>query len=894
MAQGLYIFLYFIEASQQGDTKYFEVLRSTMNERSKGDMKTKREELSFAFGPQFDLITDAWSNDTEALSLIVPTEEIIKEASAYVIHPTLIDACFQTILLLSSQAGKFVPQKITRVTILQKITCIEQFYAHTKMVGSEKTPTYNITLMDRYARPLIIIEKLIFAEISANKPKMIFENVSFTFGWEASTSETPTTSQDNVWLILRDQSKYADRFSQCLSAKENVHFVDLQDSSEKTREEFSEVLDGILGKIESEEKLLVMNFWPVDGSNFDTETQNFNETHALAFESCLSISQEIIKREISTKSVQLVFVTSGVVTIPQPDRYPSLDITNSFPWSATVLGFRRTFSEEITAINASVVDLPSSPNDDDFQSLAEETRKTRMEEEIVYRNGLRYVNRFKKLSVCERKFTKQEAPVTKDGVQKPFKLASISGQWFLQKTTEERMNGRIKIDIHFACPVLQKPWHDLKSNDRVAIAGNVCDSQNKPQDSFVLGICKIDDLGSYVDAEKCTFTQIENSITAQQAVTLGFPLVMSYHILINLINDAPGKNVLMYHENEQICCIFACVALSLGVKVVCLVKDGSSREQMKKMYDLVVLTTDEIARAELDAANSVEFDAVCLLSDNSAYLYRQVVKHLRPGAAVITLCGDENVKFNPFVHGKSLQCVMTNLESIIESSKNFEKLLLSCYSLLKSKSLFERLLMIPQNMSSVYDVMNNECKDRASEKQREIGLSIVSMKPDSIPEAAAFYSLPLDASGLKDDRTYLVIGGVRGFGFEVAKWMVKNGAKTIMCTARSAPSEEKRAEVQRLERETGSQILLRQADVTSWKDMNVIKNELESLPAVAGIVFTAMVLGDQLLINADYETCKKVVQTKVKGTIFITIIRTILKCCQNLKIGKYNVLWHHF
>jgi NAD(P)-dependent dehydrogenase (short-subunit alcohol dehydrogenase family) len=143
------------------------------------------------------------------------------------------------------------------------------------------------------------------------------------------------------------------------------------------------------------------------------------------------------------------------------------------------------------------------------------------------------------------------------------------------------------------------------------------------------------------------------------------------------------------------------------------------------------------------------------------------------------------------------------------------------------------------------------------------------LKPKHTPEKAVFYSLPLDASGLKDDRTYLVIGGVRGFGFEVAKWMVENGEKTVICTARSAPSEEKKADVQRLQRETGSHILLRQANVTSWKDMNVIKEELDRLPAVAGIVFTAMVLEDQLLKDADMKTCKKVVETKVKGVFWI-------------------------
>jgi hypothetical protein len=490
-----------------------------------------------------------------------------------------------------------------------------------------------------------------------------------------------------------------------------------------------------------------------------------------------------------------------------------------------------------------------------------------MEEEIVYRDGLRYVNRFNKLTSGEKQIiTKEESPLTKEGAQRPFKVTSMSDQLFLQKTSKKQINGRTKIDVHFACPVLQKPWCDLKKNDRITFVGKFLDSQNEPENRFVLGVCKTDDLGSYVDEEKSSITNLEANTNPQQAVVLGFPLQMSYYILTNLVEDAPEKNVLIYHEREEISSLFACVALSLDVKIVCLTNDRASKERLRKMYDLLVVTVEEIARAEVNAANLAQFDAVCLLSDCSEYVYRQIVNHLKPDGSVIILHEDKNLHFNPFAQGKNIRCVVTNLPNITEGSENFEKLFSSCYFHLKSKGLLERLLNIPLRVSSIYDVMNNGNNNQPSESEKaEIGLSTVSFKPDNTPEKVAFYSLPLDANGLKDDRTYLVIGGVRGFGFEVAKWMVENGAKTVVCTARSPPSEEKKVEVQRLEQETGSQILLRQADVTSWKDMNVIKDELESLPAVAGIVFTAMVLADQLLINADLETCKKVVQTKVKG-----------------------------
>ncbi|CAB4020054.1 Phthiocerol synthesis polyketide synthase type I, partial [Paramuricea clavata] len=859
------------ESSQQGTPKDFEDYKCAMTKWSKNDLKTEREKLGFAFGPQFDLITDAWSNGTEVLALICPTEEINKEASAYVIHPSVIDASLQTMLLFKDNERKFVPQKITHITIVGKPTCIEQFYAHAKIIESDKTPNFNITLMDRNAKPVMIFEKFIVAEISAEKTKVTFENTSFTFGWEKLTPETPATSQGNVWLLLRDQSKFAERFSQNIPAGESVHFVDIQDTSNKTCDIFSEVLEEVLRKMKSNEKLLVINFWPVDASKFNADTCNFDASHGLAFESCLSISQEIIKREAFAKIIQLVFVTSGLVIIPQPDRNPTIVNSNAFPWSASVFGFRRTFSEEITAPNASVVDLPNNPSDNDFYTMVEDVRKTTIEEEIVYRDGIRYVNRFRKLHLDGGKFTKEESPLTKDGAQKPFKMTKMRAQWFLQKTSNKRIKGKMKIEVYFACPILQKPWLDLKLNDRVTFAGKFCNGYKEQQNCFVVGVCKIDDLGNYVDGEKCCFTEIEDNVTAQQAASLSFPLAMSYHILTNLLSNMQGKKVFIHHRREEICCIFACVAMSLDINVVCLVKDGSSKDRIKKFGDIVLITADEMARSESNGTSSLSLDAVCLLSDTSTHVSRQIMKHLKPGAYVVTVHGEENVRFNPFIHDKDVQCIMTSLEDITDNSKNFSKLLGPCCSVLKSRSFFERISKIPQLASNIYDVTNDKSKNINSplEREKKICLYTVSLKPKDTPDKVSFYSLPLDGNGLKDDRTYLVIGGVRGFGFEVAKWMVKNGAKTVMCTARSAASKERKADVQRLQQDTGSQILLRQADVTSWKDMNIIKEELEHLPAVAGIVFTAMVLADQLLKDADLKTCKKVAETKMKGSVIL-------------------------
>ncbi|XP_028415494.1 uncharacterized protein LOC114538524 [Dendronephthya gigantea] len=862
------------EASPEENLYAIEVLKSAMEEWSKADVQKVREDVGFAFGPRFDLISQGWSNGSEALSLIIPTEEIIN-SSAYVMHPCVIDACLQTTLLLKSIAGKYVPKEITNITILRNSRCTQQFYAQAKIVSSGKTPTYNITLMDQYGQAVMIIEKFITVEILLDKEEVTFDNATFTFGWQQMATGSLRGGQDYIWLILRDQSEFAERFTQHIPQCDSVHFFDAHDTSDKCRDAFSHALDELLGKIKGNEKWRVINFWPVDASKFDADANNFGIVHSLAFESCLSISQEILKREALLENIHLTFVTSGVVSIPDYHQTP----TSTFPWSASVLGFRRTFSQEIAVPAASVIDLPAKPTDEDFHAMLQEFENTVLEEEIAFRNGVRYVNRIKTFDPGETKITKRESPFYKDGTRKQVTMANISGQLFLQKGAEW-VTEKMQIEIHSVCPILHERWENLRMNDRVSISGKVCNGHKENHGSFVVGVCKVSDLGSFVAAEKCSFTEMNVDFTAQQAASIGFPMAMSYHIIANILRDLEGEiNVLFYHQNEVVCFIFACVAASMDKKVVCLVENKSSKNRIKQFGKLLVITKEEITRSvQMDVCLG-ELDAVCLLSRIGTYVTRQIVKHLKPKGTVIssTLNGVKTVTLNPWIHMNDVRFILTSLQNITENSGNFSELLHSCCSVLKSKGLWKNLLSIPQEASSIYEVTvfrdesNKQCIEKASdvESKKEFGLKTVSLKPTTIPDQVDFYSLPLDDNGLKKDRTYLVIGGVRGFGFEVARWMVENGAKTVVCTARSAPSEEKIAEVQRLEKKTASRIILRQADVTSWKEMDVIKSELERLPSVAGIVFTAMVLVDQLLIKADLKTCRKVVGTKIQGSVIL-------------------------
>jgi len=58
-----------------------------------------------------------------------------------------------------------------------------------------------------------------------------------------------------------------------------------------------------------------------------------------------------------------------------------------------------------------------------------------------------------------------------------------------------------------------------------------------------------------------------------------------------------------------------------------------------------------------------------------------------------------------------------------------------------------------------------------------------------------------------------------------------------------------------------------QVDISNQKQMLTFKDQLQSLPSVAGIVHTAMVLRDQFIKDLTFQSFSEVMAPKVKGKI---------------------------
>ncbi len=124
---------------------------------------------------------------------------------------------------------------------------------------------------------------------------------------------------------------------------------------------------------------------------------------------------------------------------------------------------------------------------------------------------------------------------------------------------------------------------------------------------------------------------------------------------------------------------------------------------------------------------------------------------------------------------------------------------------------------------------------------------------------------PLIQGRLREDRTYLVTGGLGGIGCAVASWLADHSAGAIVLNGRRAPDAAAEATIGTL-RKHGVKVQVELADVTDTNALNRMLARIEeTLPPLGGVIHSVGVLSDGALANQSWERFEQVLWPKVLG-----------------------------
>ncbi|XP_060027688.1 fatty acid synthase [Erinaceus europaeus] len=129
-------------------------------------------------------------------------------------------------------------------------------------------------------------------------------------------------------------------------------------------------------------------------------------------------------------------------------------------------------------------------------------------------------------------------------------------------------------------------------------------------------------------------------------------------------------------------------------------------------------------------------------------------------------------------------------------------------------------------------------------------------------------------------KSYIVAGGLGGFGLELAHWLVQRGAQKLVLTSRSGIRTGYQAKQVREWRRQGVHVLLSTSNASSLDGARALIAEAKQLGPVGGVFNLAMVLRDAMLENQTPELFQDVSKPKYSGTL--NLDRVTREACPEL------------
>ncbi|MBQ7585550.1 MAG: SDR family NAD(P)-dependent oxidoreductase, partial [Desulfovibrionaceae bacterium] len=607
-------------------------------------------------------------------------------------------------------------------------------------------------------------------------------------------------------------------------------------------------------------------FWDEFWSNFkDNKTPIL---WPLSANSSLEVTSELLKcvqayhkAEIPTASLYLL--TFGAFVVGQD----SLGSESG----AAALGMARVIQNEMPSLKLKIIDLPLELDDETRLALRGELNSESKENEVALRGSARFIPRtaeIKEISAKPWENLKLEIldpghleslswipePKPNPGPDEVVVEMQACGlnfrdvMWAMNLLPEEALEQGFSgpgLGIEGAGIIKQvgSKVTDLKVGARVVCFGPNCFRQ------LVL-----------TKAKACAL--IPANLSFAEAATIPVTFFTAYYALKHLANLARGERLLIHGAAGGVGLAALALAEVLGVEVYATAGSVLKRELLANLgvthiYDSRSLSfKDEILR-------DTQGEGVdCVLNSLAGEALTASLQLLRPFGRFLELgksdfYADSPLRLKPFANNISYFGIDVD-QLMLQRADLAHKLLAELMEMFEAK----RLRPLP---CQVMEAEAYESAFRLMQKSRHVGKIVL------LPPKTKSLEKELDSSPyieVKKEASYLISGGLAGFGLATAEELVKRGATHLILVSRSGENANNHAGIEKLRKK--AEVATLACDIS---DLELLKASLaklsSSLPPIKGVIHAAANLRDSMLINLTLEDLKASLTPKIEGALVL-------------------------
>ena len=147
---------------------------------------------------------------------------------------------------------------------------------------------------------------------------------------------------------------------------------------------------------------------------------------------------------------------------------------------------------------------------------------------------------------------------------------------------------------------------------------------------------------------------------------------------------------------------------------------------------------------------------------------------------------------------------------------------------------------------TVFGISELEKALRIMQTGKHLGKMVLMPQPDEMVKVAS----KIDTRYLRDDASYLLVGGLGGIGRATAFWMLEHGARHFIFASPSGADKEKSRETVALLKQRGAQVSVFKCDISNATDLDrLLEDSGRTMPPIRGMIHAALVSKVKQLVS---------------------------------------------